>query len=663
MIYKTFLFFSFILSFPVYSQLAYLPDYSWGGSFGDAEFDYANKVTTDIYGDAIVTGKFIGLVDFDLTASSTNLGSAGQPAISLAKYSPDGSLKWVKKIQSNPTSDNSPHIKSIATDSSGNIYLVGYFYGVVDFDPSPTATKMLAAVGEIGAFIVKLDRNGILVWAGSIGSDLSTFSANGVAVDSQDNVYITGGFSGDGDFDITSGVFNMASGNGQATFILKLNKDSQLIWGKITQGIGGDSGISVAVDSASNVFITGTNSGTNDFDPSPGGTFNITTLTSGQVYLLKLDSNGNFVNAGVVSASVQSHRSRSTQVKIDGNNNVIIAGYFSGTLDFDFGTSVNQMTQSGNVPVYDAFVLKVDNNLNYLWAAKLGAEFADGINGLAIDQNDNILSTGFFEGIIVNDYTGRDGSEIFIWALSPAGNQIDLEDYVGPTNIDKGNDIAVDKSGNVYLVGEFMASLKDMTIFDYQSVGMLDGFVVKLGNAPVQQPANIPPTAINDTFTADGNSSSIHNVLANDLGLSGTNIVKIVSQPLHGTVSINAAGMVTYTPTASAWGTDSFSYTVENGNGLVSNVAVVNLTNANLGTEEIASDHELKLYPNPAVNVVSISSALKITSIEVFEISGKKIFSVKNVHSIDVSSLISGMYVLIAETNDGKRFKKTFIKK
>jgi hypothetical protein len=49
MIYKTLLFFSLILSFPVYSQLAYLPDYSWGGSFGDAEFDYANKVTTDIY--------------------------------------------------------------------------------------------------------------------------------------------------------------------------------------------------------------------------------------------------------------------------------------------------------------------------------------------------------------------------------------------------------------------------------------------------------------------------------------------------------------------------------------------------------------------------------------------------------------------------------------
>ncbi|WP_309841560.1 T9SS type A sorting domain-containing protein [Chryseobacterium sp. SLBN-27] len=96
---------------------------------------------------------------------------------------------------------------------------------------------------------------------------------------------------------------------------------------------------------------------------------------------------------------------------------------------------------------------------------------------------------------------------------------------------------------------------------------------------------------------------------------------------------------------------------------MVSNVAVVNLTNANLATLEIATNKELQLYPNPAVNIVSISSELKISSIEVFEISGKKIFSVKNAHSIDVSSLTSGMYILIAETNDVKRFKKTFIKK
>lgn len=662
MIRKTLFFFSIILPMTAYSQLTYLPSYNWGGNIGGTNYDSADNIITDLYGDVIVSGKFSSNCDFDVSPSANMVTSSGSSDAYVAKYSKTGSLQWVKAFASNPVSEGSPYIHSTATDSSGNIYLTGRFNGTVDFDPSSTGVKMLTSNGDADIFIAKLDRNGILVWAGSIGGTEHD-RAYGITVDSQDKVYVTGNFRKTADFDITSGVFNMTSEYIDTTFILKIDKDAQLIWAKMTQGTGNDVGKDIAVDSAFNVFVTGDNYGTTDFDPSPTGTFNISNSFSGQAYILKLDSNGNFLNAGATSSANQSHFARSQKVKIDGNNNVVITGNFVGTADFNFGTTDNSMTSFGIYGSSDSYVLKVDNNLNYLWAAKLGEQFFDSANGLTIDQNNNILTTGQFQGIIVNDYSGRYGEEVYVWALDPVGNQIDLEDYIGPGSGDIGRDITVDKSGNVYVVGQFYNNLKDMTIFNYSSAGNSDGFLIKLGNAVFQQPVNMPPTAVSDAFTQSGSGSYTLAILANDQGLSGTNLIRIVSYPLYGTLTVNGNGTVSYTPSGSTWANDSFSYTVENSNGLVSNVATANLVNGNLNVHEVSPDQKLKLYPNPAETNISLMSTSKILIAEVYDLSGKKMFSIKDPKTIDVSSLTSGGYILTAETKDGQFFKKTFIKK
>ncbi|SHK83772.1 Ig-like domain-containing protein [Chryseobacterium polytrichastri] len=661
MIKQSLLFFSIMTSMMSYSQLAYLPSYSWGGNIGGTGYDIADHVTTDIYGDVVVSGKFSGNSDFDISSSANSYVSTGSSDAFVAKYSGNGSLKWMKAFASNATSDGTPYVNSMATDSSGNIYLTGHFNGSVDFDPSPTGIKMLTSNGDADIFIAKLDRNGVLVWAGSIGG-IEYDRGFGITVDSLDKVYVTGSFRKTADFDITPGIFSMTSEYIDTSFILKIDKDAQFIWAKMTQGMGSDVGTSIAVDSNFNVFVTGNNKGVTDFDPSPTGVFNLSSST-GQAYLLKLDSNGNFVNAGVTTASNQSNLARSQRVKIDSNNNVLITGSFGGTVDFNFANAQNSLISFGLYGMTDAYVLKVDNNLNYLWAKSLGVQFADGADGLAIDQNNNVLATGYFEGIIVNDYSGRYGEEVFTWALDPSGNQIDLEDYIGPGSGDRGYDISVDKSGNIYTVGQFYTHLKDMTIFNYPSAGNSDGFLIKLGNAVVQQPINMPPTAVSDTFTQNGSGANTFNILANDQTLAGTTLIRIVSYPLYGTLTVNNNGTVTYTPTGLNWMNDSFSYTVENGNGLVSNVATANLIYGNLNVNEVNLDQKTKIFPNPAETSISLTSVSKILMAEVYDLSGKKMFIIKDFKTIDVSTLSPGVYVLKAETIDGQFFKKTFIKK
>jgi len=659
---KTLFFFSIILPIITYSQLSYLPFYSWGGNIGGTGYDIADNVITDVYGDVIVSGTFSGNCDFDISSFTNSVTSLGSSDAYIAKYSKTGALQWVKTLASNATSEGTPYIHSTATDSSGNVYLTGRFNGSVDFDPSPTGTKMLTSNGDADIFIAKLDRNGILVWAGSIGGT-EYDRGYGITVDSQDKVYVTGSFRKTADFDVNLGVFNMTSEYIDTTFILKIDKNAQLMWAKMTQGMGSDVGKDIAVDSAFNVFVTGDNYGSTDFDPSPTGTFNLSNSFSGQAYILKLDINGNFLNAGATSSTNQNHFVRSQKVKIDGSNNVVITGNFVGTADFNIGTAYNSMTSFGIYGSSDSYVLKVDNSLNYLWATKLGEQFFDSANGLAIDQNNNILTTGQFQGIIVNDYSGRYGEEVYVWALDPVGNQIDLEDYIGPGSGDIGRDVTVDKSGNVYVIGQFYTSLKDMTIFNYPSAGNSDGFLVKLGNMAYQLPTNLPPTAVSDSFVPNGSTSSVLNVLSNDQGVSGTSLIRIVSYPLNGTLSVNSNGTITYIPTGSTWTNDSFSYTVENSNNLVSNVATVNLINGNLSIHDVNPSQKLRIYPNPAETTISIRSTSEIIKAEVFDLSGKKLFEVKGTLTIDVSSLKAGGYILSAETKNGEIIRQTFVKK
>jgi hypothetical protein len=92
---------------------------------------------------------------------------------------------------------------------------------------------------------------------------------------------------------------------------------------------------------------------------------------------------------------------------------------------------------------------------------------------------------------------------------------------------------------------------------------------------------NAPPVAGDDSSATLKNFARVIDVLANDTDADGTldkTTVTIVDGPEHGTVSVNpTTGKITYTPTADYVGTDSFTYTVKDDDGTVSNEATVSL--------------------------------------------------------------------------------------
>lgn len=143
--------------------------------------------------------------------------------------------------------------------------------------------------------------------------------------------------------------------------IVEAQEDNYL-WAKSMGGIGEDYGSGISVDASGNVYSVGSFYGTVDFDPGVG-TFELTSLGGTDIFISKLDSSGNFLWAKSMGGTAydQGHG-----IFIDNLGNVYTTGKFYGTVDFDPGTGVANLT--GN----SVFISKLDRNGNYVWARGVG---------------------------------------------------------------------------------------------------------------------------------------------------------------------------------------------------------------------------------------------------------------------------------------------------
>jgi Beta-propeller repeat len=137
-------------------------------------------------------------------------------------------------------------------------------------------------------------------------------------------------------------------------------------WAKSIGGTGGDTGNSIAVDALGNVYTTGIFINTVDFDPG-AGVFNLTSVGGSNIFVSKLDASGNFVWA----KSTGSGNGISNSIAVDASGSVYTTGSFNGTVDFDPGVGVFNLTSAGSDA--DIFVSKLDASGNFVWAKSVGA--------------------------------------------------------------------------------------------------------------------------------------------------------------------------------------------------------------------------------------------------------------------------------------------------
>ncbi|MDP6288529.1 MAG: SBBP repeat-containing protein, partial [Acidimicrobiales bacterium] len=437
------------------------------GNGGASTNPHGYSVVVDSSGNIYTTGRFGSggsgneTVDFDPGPGTANLTPNGHYDAFVSKLDSSGDLVWAKSFGGGETDES----LSVAVDSSGNVYTTGRFMATVDFDPG-AGTEELTSVGTHDVFVSKLDSSGNYVWAKNFGAAAGMFSFNrgeAVAVDSSDNVYITGSFIGTVDFDPGPGTanFTVVDGNDK-TFVLKLDSSGNLVWVK---RIGSRTVTSIALDSSGNIYTTGDFSGTADFDPGPGTT-NLTQNGGGyDAFVSKLNSSGDLVWAKSFGSS-GSKTLYSNSVAVDSSGNVYTTGQLWSTADFDPGPGTTNLT---SVAGTDVFVSKLDSSGDLVWAANFGGDGMSAERGtsVTVDSSGNAYFTGEFNGPADFDpgvgtttltATPNNGSdcpcnrEVFVLKLGSSGDLVwakSFGNYLG----EQVESVAVDSSGNVYTTG------------------------------------------------------------------------------------------------------------------------------------------------------------------------------------------------------------------
>jgi hypothetical protein len=369
--------------------------------------------------------------------------------------------------------------EAVTTDATGNVYTTGGFSGTVDFDPGVGVFNLTSTGG--GMFVSKLDASGNLVWAKAMGTNNYAAYGYSIAVDAAGNVYITGRLDGTADFDPGVAVVNLTSAGINDIFVSKLDALGNLLWVKAMGSTSYDEGTSIAVDATGNVYTTGGFSGTVDFNPG-SAVLNLTAVSQMDVFISKLDGSGNFLWAKAIGGQYDD----GATLALDAAGNVYASGYFSGTVDFDPGAAVFNLTSPS---LLDVFVMKLDVAGNFLWArAFVGTGWGEG-SGIAVDAAGNVYTTGGFYGTIDFDPGAAiynlysPDYNIFVSKLNTSGNFVWARAMGSSTWDDQGFAIAVDAVGSVYTTGYFYDNADfdpGPAVFNLNAPGNEDIFISKL---------------------------------------------------------------------------------------------------------------------------------------------------------------------------------------
>ena len=468
------LFFSIFL----FTTVANAQYFDWAKSIGGITQDNVEDLTVDNFGNLYITGSFSGTVDFDPGLGVYNLTSNGLEDIFVLKLDKSGQFVRAKSFGGN--GDDAGN--SIAIDSSGNIYITGYFENTIDFDPG-SGVFLLTAYGIKDIFIQKLDSNSNLLWATSMGGSL-VYGDEGksITTDLSGNIYTTGYFAGNSDFDPGNGAFNLYSNyNSVDIFIQKLDANGNFVWAKSIVGLGTNIAYSIITDVNGYIYTTGEFSNTVDFDPG-SGVYNLSSHGSSDIFIQKLDPSGNFVWAksmGGISSDL------GESITTDASGNVYTTGYFYDIVDFDPGVGIYNLTSNG---LEDIFVIKLDSNGDFIWAKSMGGTSSDIGSSITKDVSGNVYTTGSFKntvdfdpGIGVNNLSSIWATDAFISKLDSNGDFVWAESMGGGAE-DEGVSIKVDNYGNIYSVGTFDGGVNFNPFGSYilQSNGFKDIFISKL---------------------------------------------------------------------------------------------------------------------------------------------------------------------------------------
>ncbi len=447
------------------------PTLVYSTAFGGIGNDVGSAIAVDTNGNAWVTGTAPEL--FPVTNGSTFGGNLFDAFVT--KLNATGTLVYSTYLggghSASGSGDNQG--KAIVVDTNGNAYITGLTENA-GFPVTNNSTYHGSTLNGYGdAFVTKLNGIGARVYStylGGSGGDVG----NGIAVDTGGNAYVTG-VTFSTDFPVTVG-----SRIG-TTFVTKFDTNGGLVYSTQLGGSGGDIGQGIAVDGGGNAYVTGY-TGSSDFPTTVGSPYG---GGFSDAFVVKLNTAGVRVYSTYLGGSAED---RGNSIAVDTGGNAYVTGYtYSANFPITNGSSYHSNA--------DAFVTKLSGSGVRTYSTYLGGSGDDKGNGIAVDASGSAFVAG---NTASADFPVTNGStfggiDVFITKLDGGGARL-YSTYLGGSGDDKGNGIAVDSGGNVYVAGSTDSTDFPITVTNGSGGdGTEQVFVTKLLVSPPPVPNPLPP--------------------------------------------------------------------------------------------------------------------------------------------------------------------------
>lgn len=702
--------FLFLFSFPMNGQ-----NYEWAKKMEGTE-SYGRGMVADKDGSIYVVGEIRDTVDFDPgpgIALLYPLYSSGGRGGFLAKYDANGNYLWAQRIIGGgiATAD------ALALDTFGNIYVTGTFSGTYDVQTSSGTVELSTVVGtytwgsdafSTDMFLMKFNSAGVCMWAGHmpavpIDPMMTHGTSNGFscAVDRTGNVYVTGIFTRTVDFnpgpgyDTLSAVSGTAIGNHSNLFVAKYDTDGNYVWAGNVGGSHYVQGKDIVVDTTGNedkLYLTGFLVGMADFDLGSSVANLGYDAPRVHAFLAKYDTSGMYLWANAILADSNSTTGPATgaSLAVDTFGNILLTGFITGKYDFDPSIDTAMFTGLGTC----MYLAKYDSSGNYLWAQNV--EQAPGNlsepRSLALDVTGNAYITGFFgyfTGTVIDFDPSPDTTllqtmgvlDMFVAKYGTCGSLLSAVS-MATTGGSRAEAMVIMPNGDAYFTGYFNGSIDfdpgpgTATLSASDPTAFLSKLQFDVDSIPTTV---ITEVACGDSFTLNNQtynaSGTYRQLLPGTVQCDSLVVFNLtlsqVAEPII-TVDEFVLGLTqtyaTYqwikdgielsgaiTPTYHVTENGDYQVAVTNDEGCTDTSAIYVVDN--VSTSDVSGlGQQIKVYPNPTSNQLTISSPTKVNAI-LFSIDGRQVLHVENARSISLNGLLSGLYILQLSDTEGHVIK------
>jgi hypothetical protein len=413
-----------------------LGTFSFAKGMGGNNSDAVECIAANALNDIFITGSFTGIADFDPNGTF-NISAANTSDVNLfcAGYTAAGVRIFAKSIGG--TEGDGAY--GIACVNNASVLVTGIYEGSVDFDPS-SAVQTRTGPFRNAFFAKYTTAAGAYVFAKEMGKRPNVLAPDigrDVTTDAAGNIYVCGDFTDTTDFDIGPGVVNLTqSGPTWYVFVAKYSPSGALLFAqKIGNTTGTISAGRIFINSAGHILVTGTFSGTIDFDPAASVSNLVSNSGSRDVYLATYTANGAFVGAAALMATASADDLRDCYlhengylyvaggtggilfgkysgtgspvwtkqltnltssltgagIRADSAGNVFLTGNFSSSCDFDPSAATYTLNATSSLSF---FLAKYDNSGNFVFAHTSQGNWWQESRSMEIDSAGRIYIMG-----------------------------------------------------------------------------------------------------------------------------------------------------------------------------------------------------------------------------------------------------------------------------